>query len=82
MITDYELEVEEDGDSYIVPIPKHWEGVENGRIHIILNDLCIIAPPSVMSAAGEVVVLKFVEAMIDARIVDAGDVQKALEHLV
>ena len=82
MISRYEQEIDEEGDSYIIRLPKEWSGVEDGKVQIILNDLCIIAPASITEAAGEVVILKFIETMIDAGVVDSGDLQKALEHLV
>ena len=82
MIIYYEQEIRQEKDSYMIPITTDWEGVEDGKVQVILDDICVIFPPSIGDATGEVLVLKFVEAMIESGIVDSGDVQKALEHLV
>lgn len=71
-----------DGDWFYVPIPKDWKWAEDKKVKVIVNDLCVIVPEGVASATGELLVLRFLEAMIEGRIIDYGDVQKAVEHLL
>ncbi len=71
-----------DGEWIYVAIPRDWKGAEDKKVQVILNDLCLIVPEGVMNATKELLVLRFLEAMIDAKIIDAGDVQKAVEHIL
>ena len=84
MIYVYEQQLTNSDNSWFyVPIPKDWKGVEEEKnVRIIVNDICIIIPEGIANATGELLVLKFLEAMIDAKVIDYGDVQKALEHLL
>ena len=58
------------------------EGAEEKKVRIIVNDLCVIVPEGIANATGELLVLRFLEAMINGKIIDYGDVQKAVEHLL
>lgn len=80
----YEQELTNSDDSWIyVPIPKDWKGLEEERkVRIIVNDICIIVPEGIANATGELLVLRFLEAMINGKVIDYGDVQKAVEHLL
>ena len=82
MISHYEQEVSIENESYLIPIPKDWQGVEDGKVQIIIDDLCVVVPTSILGSTGEVLVLKLLEHMIESGIIEAGDIQKALEHLV
>ncbi|MFY3740153.1 MAG: hypothetical protein HMLIMOIP_000578 [Candidatus Nitrosomirales archaeon] len=79
----YEQELTSSDDSWFyVGIPKDWKGAKEKKVKIIVNDLCVIVPESIANATGELLVLKFLEAMINGKIIEYGDVQKALEHLL
>jgi hypothetical protein len=55
---------------------------EERKVRIIVNDICIIVPEGIANATGELLVLRFLEAMISGKVIDYGDVQKAVEHLL
>ncbi|MEM2761035.1 MAG: hypothetical protein QXU32_06320 [Nitrososphaerales archaeon] len=80
----YEQELTSSNDEWFyVPIPKEWKGVESEKkVRIIVNDICVIVPEGIANATGELLVLRFLEAMINGKIIDYGDVQKAVEHLL
>ncbi len=79
----YEQELTSSDDSWFyVAIPKDWKGAEGKKVKVIVNDLCVIVPKGIADATGELLVLRFLEAMIDGKIIDYGDVQKAVEHLL
>jgi hypothetical protein len=79
----YDQELTSSDDSWFyVGIPKDWKGAEEKKVKIIVNDLCVIVPEGIANATGELIVLRFLEAMINGKIIDYGDVQKALEHLL
>ncbi len=70
------------GDEYIIRIPGNWVGGQDANADIVVDDVCIVVPESVSNATGELLVLKLLEGMIDAGIISADDVQKAVEHIV
>jgi hypothetical protein len=70
------------GDEYIIRIPGNWVGGQDTNADIIVDDVCIVVPESISNATGELLVLKLLEGMIDAGIISADDVQKAVEHIV
>ncbi len=80
----YEQELIDSDDLWFyIPIPKDWKGVgEEKKVRIIINDICIIVPEGIANATGELLVLKFLEALIDGKVIDYGDIQKAVEHLL
>lgn len=80
----YEQELTTSDDSWFyVAIPKDWKGVEaDKKVRVIVNDICVIVPEGIANATGELLVLRFLEAMISGKVIDYGDVQKALEHLL
>ena len=71
-----------DSDYYYVGIPKDWSGVADNEITVIVDDVCVIVPKAIAGATGELVVLRLLEAMIAGDVIDAGDVQKAIEHIL
>lgn len=71
-----------DGEWLYVQIPKDWKGAEDKKVRVILNDLCVVVPEGVANATKELLVLRFLEALIDSNIIDYGDVQKAVEHIL
>ena len=79
----YEQELTNSDDSWFyVGIPKDWKGAEEKKVRIIVDGLCVIVPEGIANATGELLVLRFLEAMIKGKIIDYGDVQKAVEHLL
>jgi hypothetical protein len=80
----YEQELTSYDDSWFyISIPRDWKGVaDEKKMRIIVNDICIIVPEGIANATGELLVLRFLEAAIAGDIIDYGDVQKALEHLL
>ena len=70
------------GDEYIIRIPGNWVGGEDSAADVIVDEVCIVVPDSVANATGELLVLRIMEAMINAGIISADDCQKAIEHIV
>lgn len=71
-----------DGDEYIIRIPGSWEGGQDSSVDVIVDEICLVVPDSIANATGELLVLRLLEAMINAGIISADDVQKAVEHIV
>lgn len=83
MAYEYEQELTKSDDSWFyVGIPKDWKGAEEKKVRIIVNDICVIVPEGIANATRELLVITFLQAMIDSKIIDYGDVQKAAEHFV
>lgn len=82
MTTVIEQELVKVGDSISISIPSDWSGAQDANVTIILDELGIIVPESIINATGELLVLRLLEAMINTGIIQSDDVQKALEHLV
>jgi hypothetical protein len=47
-----------------------------------MDDVCVIVPKQLRGAIGELIVLRLLEAMMAGEIIDAGDIQKAIEHIL
>ena len=71
-----------DADNFYISIPKDWSGAADEEVTVIVDDVCVIVPQTIAGATGELIVLRLLEAMIDGDIIDAGDVQKAVEHIL
>ena len=65
-----------------IGIPKDWSGGSDEEVTIIVDDVCVIVPQTIAGATGELIVLRTLESMMDGNIIDAGDVQKAIEHIL
>jgi hypothetical protein len=72
----------EDSDNFYISIPKDWSGGADDEVTVIVNDVCVIVPQTIAGATGELIVLRLLEAMIEGEVIDAGDVQKAIEHIL
>jgi hypothetical protein len=72
----------EDSDNFYISIPKDWSGGADDEVTVIVDDVCVVVPQTIAGATGELIVLRLLEAMIDGDIIDAGDVQKAIEHIL
>jgi hypothetical protein len=71
-----------DADYYYIGIPKDWSGGSDEEVTIIVDDVCVIVPQTIAGATGELIVLRTLESMMAGNIIDAGDVQKAIEHIL
>jgi hypothetical protein len=71
-----------DADYYYIGIPKDWSGGSDEEVTIIVDDVCVIVPQTIAGATGELVVLRTLESMMAGNLIDAGDVQKAIEHIL
>ena len=52
------------------------------EVTIIVDDICVVVPQTIAGATGELIVLRLLEAMMAGNIIDAGDIQKAIEHIL
>jgi hypothetical protein len=71
-----------DSNYYYIGIPKNWSGSQDNEVTIIVDDVCVIVPQTIAGATGELIVLRLLEAMMAGNIIDAGDIQKAIEHIL
>ena len=71
-----------DSQNYYIGIPKSWKYGKDDDVTVIVSDVCVIIPQTIAGATGELKVLRTLEAMMDANIINAGDVQKAIEHIL
>ena len=71
-----------DSNYYYIGIPKDWSGVNDNEVTVIVDDVCVIVPQTIAGATGELIVLRLLEAMMAGDIIDAGDIQKAIEHIL
>ena len=68
--------------NYYIGIPKNWSGAKDDEFTVVVGDVCVVIPQTIAGATGELIVLRTLEAMIEGNIVDAGDIQKAIEHIL
>jgi hypothetical protein len=71
-----------DTDNFYISIPKDWSGGDDDEVTVIVDDVCVVIPQTIAGATGELIVLRLLEAMIEGDVIDAGDVQKAVEHIL
>lgn len=71
-----------DADNFYISIPKDWSGSSDDEVTVIVDDVCVVVPQTIAGATGELIVLRLLESMIEGDIIDAGDVQKAVEHIL
>ena len=71
-----------DSDNFYISIPKDWSGGADDEVTVIVDDVCVVIPQTIAGATGELIVLRLLEAMIEGDVIDAGDVQKAIEHIL
>lgn len=71
-----------DADYHHIRIPKDWSGSSDKEVTVIVDEVCVIIPQTIAGATGELIVLRLLEAMMSGNIVDAGDIQKAVEHIL
>ncbi len=71
-----------DDNYFYIGIPRDWSGASDNEVTVIVDDVCVVVPKGIAGATGELVVLRLLEAMIAGDVIDAGDVQKAIEHIL
>ena len=71
-----------DSENFYISIPKDWSGGADNEVTVIVDDVCVVVPQTIAGATGELIVLRLLEAMIAGDVIDAGDVQKAVEHIL
>jgi hypothetical protein len=71
-----------DSSYYYIGIPKDWSGSRDDEVTVIVDDVCVVVPQTIAGATGELIVLRLLEAMMAGDIIDAGDIQKAIEHIL
>jgi hypothetical protein len=71
-----------DSEYYYIRIPKEWNGGNDNEVTVIVDDVCVVVPQTIAGATGELIVLRILEAMMAGDIIDAGDIQKAIEHIL
>ncbi len=71
-----------DSQNYYIGMPKIWKYGKDDDVTVIVSDICVVIPQTIAGATGELKVLRTLEAMMDANIINAGDIQKAIEHIL
>jgi len=71
-----------DANYYYVGIPKDWSGGNDKEVTVIVDDVVVVVPQTIAGATGELIVLRLLEAMMAGDVIDAGDIQKAIEHIL
>ncbi len=67
---------------YYIGIPRDWKGARDNEVTVVVSDICVIIPQTISGATGELKVLRLLEAMMEGGIRNAGDIQKAIEHIL
>ena len=68
--------------NYYIGIPKNWKYGNDNDVTVIVSDVCVVIPQTIAGATGELIVLRTLQAMMDANVINAGDIQKAIEHIL
>ena len=55
---------------------------KDNDVTVVVSDVCVVIPQTIAGATGELIVLRTLEAMMDANVINAGDIQKAIEHIL
>lgn len=71
-----------DPNYFYVGIPKVWSGGSDKEVTVIVDDVVVVVPQTIAGATGELIVLRLLEAMMAGDVIDAGDIQKAIEHIL
>jgi len=71
-----------DFKNYYIAIPKDWKYGKDNDVTVVVSDICVIIPQTISGATGELKVLKLLEAMMEGGVINAGDIQKAIEHIL
>ncbi len=71
-----------DTNYYYIGIPRNWKGGKDDEVTVVVSDVCVVIPQTISGATGELIVLRLLEAMMEANVINAGDIQKAIEHIL
>jgi len=71
-----------DFNYYYIGIPRDWNGGKDNEVTVVVSDICVIIPQTISGATGELKVLRLLEAMMESGVINAGDIQKAIEHIL
>ncbi len=71
-----------DFNNYYIAIPKDWKYGKDNEVTVVVSDICVVIPQTISGATGELKVLKLLEAMMEGGVINAGDIQKAIEHIL
>jgi len=71
-----------DFNYYYIGIPRDWNGGKDDEVTVVVSDICVIIPQTISGATGELKVLRLLEAMMEGGVINAGDIQKAIEHIL
>jgi len=71
-----------DSQNYYIAIPRDWKGGKDNEVTVVVSDICVVIPQTISGATGELKVLRLLEAMMEGGVIDAGDIQKAIEHIL
>ena len=71
-----------DPNYFYVGISKDWSGGSDKEVTVIVDDVVVVVPQTIAGATGELIVLRLLEAMMAGDVIDAGDIQKAIEHIL
>ena len=58
------------------------KGSKDNEVTVVVSDICVIIPQTISGATGELKVLRLLEAMMEGGVINAGDIQKAIEHIL
>ncbi len=67
---------------FYIGIPRNWKGAKDNEVTVVVSDICVIIPQTISGATGELKVLRLLEAMMEGGVINAGDIQKAIEHIL
>ena len=71
-----------DSQNYYIGIPRNWKYGKDDDVTVVVSDVCVVIPQTIAGATGELKVLRTLEAMLDANVVNTGDIQKAIENVL
>ena len=71
-----------DSQNYYIGIPRNWKYGKDDDVTVVVSDVCVVIPQTIAGATGELKVLRTLEAMLDANVINTGDIQKAIEHVL
>jgi hypothetical protein len=71
-----------DSNFYYIGIPKDLNGANDNEVTVIVDDICVVVPQTIACATVELIFLRLLEAMMAGNVIDAGDIQKAIEHIL
>ena len=59
-----------DSRNYYIGIPRNWKYGKDDDVTVIVSDVCVVIPQTIAGATGELKVLRTLEAMLDANVIN------------